>query len=148
LAGSVEYDLGPATIYSVTSYWHGKLQSRGDIDGGFGCSFCGPGFTNNSFPGFIPFAAQSQDNVPSLDQFTEELRIASNNSTGLGYQAGIFYFDEDLDIESFDFGSPTDPTPDAIVKPTPGRQSPRHFRVAQLQVRQWPDAAGRRALES
>ncbi|HTK57731.1 MAG TPA: TonB-dependent receptor [Sphingomicrobium sp.] len=115
LAGSVEYDLGPATIYSVTSYWHGKLQSRGDIDGGFGCSFCGPGFTNNSFPGFIPFAAQSQDNVPSLDQFTEELRIASNNSTGLGYQAGIFYFDEDLDIESFDFGSPTDPTPDAIV---------------------------------
>ncbi len=34
--------------------------------------------------------------------------IASNNSGGLGYQAGIFYFDEDLDIESFDFGSPTD----------------------------------------
>ena len=64
------------------SYWHGKLNSRGDIDGGAGCSFCGPGFTDKSFPGFIPFAAQSQDNVPSLDQFTQEVRVASNNSTG------------------------------------------------------------------
>jgi iron complex outermembrane receptor protein len=114
-AGTIEYDFGPATLYSVTSYWHGKLQSRGDVDGGFGCAFCGPGFSDNSFPGFIPFAAQSQDNVPSLDQFTQEIRIASNNTTGLGYQAGVFYFDEDLDIETFDFGSPTDPTPDAIV---------------------------------
>jgi iron complex outermembrane recepter protein len=115
MAGTVEYDLGPATIYSVTSYWHGKLKSRGDIDGGFGCSFCGPGFSDNSEPGFIPFPAQSQDNIPSLDQFTQEVRIASNNSTGLGYQAGIFYFDEDLDIETFDFPSPTSTTPNAIV---------------------------------
>ena len=115
MAGTIEYDFGPATLYSVTSYWNGHLKSRGDIDGGFGCSFCGPGFSDNSFPGFIPFAAQSQDNVPSLDQFTQEIRIASNNSTGLGYQAGIFYFDENLDIESLDFGSPTDTTPDAIV---------------------------------
>ena len=106
LGGAIEYDLGPATIYSVTGFWHGKLESRGDIDGGFGCSFCGPGFSNNSFPGFIPFAAQSQDNVPGLDQFTQEIRIASNNTTGLGYQAGVFYFDEDLDIESFDFPAP------------------------------------------
>ena len=115
MAGSIEYDFGPATLYSITSYWHGNLKSRGDIDGGSGCSFCGPGFTDNSFPGFIPFAAQSQDNVPSLDQFTQEVRIASNNSTGLGYQAGVFYFNENLDIESFDFGAPTATDPSAIV---------------------------------
>ena len=115
VAGFVSYDFGPATFHSVTSYWHGTLKSRGDIDGGFGCSFCGPGFTNNSLPGFIPFAAQSQDNIPSLDQFTQEFRVASNNTSGFGYQAGVFYFDENLDIESFDFGFPTDPTPDAIV---------------------------------
>ena len=115
VAGTLSYDFGPATIHSVTSYWHGTLKSRGDIDGGFGCSFCGPGFTNNSLPGFIPFPAQSQDNVPSLDQFTQELRIASNNSGGFGYQAGVFYFDENLNIESFDFGSPTALSPAAIV---------------------------------
>ncbi|WP_309603501.1 TonB-dependent receptor domain-containing protein [Sphingomonas sp.] len=114
-AAALSYDFGPLTLYSITSYWHGKLKSRGDIDGGFGCSFCGPGFSDNSEPGFIPFAAQSQDNIPSLDQFTQEVRIASNNKGGLGYQAGIFYFNEKLDIESFDFGAPTATTPSAIV---------------------------------
>ena len=115
VAGTVEYDFGPVTLYSITSYWHGKLKSRGDIDGGFGCSFCGPGFSDNSEPGFIPFPAQSQDDIPSLDQFTQELRVASNNKGGLGYQAGIFYFDENLDIQSFDFGAPTATAPSAIV---------------------------------
>ena len=115
VAGTVEYDFGPVTLYSITSYWNGKLKSRGDIDGGFGCSFCGPGFSNNSAPGFIPFAAQSRDDIPSLDQFTQEVRIASNNDGGLGYQAGLFYFNEKLDIQSFDFGAPTATAPSAIV---------------------------------
>ncbi|MFL6787626.1 MAG: TonB-dependent receptor [Sphingomicrobium sp.] len=110
LGGTIEYDFGPLTLYSVTSYWHGKLDSRGDIDGGFGNQFA-----PEMGPGFIPFSAQSQDNVPSLDQFTQEVRVASNNSAGLGYQAGLFYFNEKLDIESFDFGSPDDTTPDAIA---------------------------------
>ncbi|MBA4163647.1 MAG: TonB-dependent receptor [Erythrobacter sp.] len=112
---TIEYDAGPVTVTSVTSYWNASLVSRGDIDGGFGCSFCGAGFTDNSNPGFIPFAAQSQDNIPSLDQFTQELRIASNEGGPLGYQAGVFYFNEKLDIESFDFGSPDDTSPDAVA---------------------------------
>ena len=104
VTGTIEYDFGPATLYSTTSYWHGTLRSRGDIDGG-----------SASDPGLIPFQAQSQDNIPSLDQFTQEVRIASNTKQGLGYQAGIFYFDENLNIESFDFSNPTDTTPAAIV---------------------------------
>jgi iron complex outermembrane receptor protein len=110
VAGTVEYDLGPATLYSVTSYWHGKLESRGDIDGGcsIGCLIAPPSA--------VQFPAQSQDNVPSLDQFTQEVRIASNAvDKGLGYQAGVFYFDENLDIETFDFPTPTSTTPNAIV---------------------------------
>jgi iron complex outermembrane receptor protein len=99
VAGTAEYDFGPATLYSVTSYWHGKLDSRGDIDGG-----------DLTGPGFIPFFAESQDSVPSLKQFTQEVRVASNNTgTGLGYQAGVFYFSENLKIESLDFGPPLDP---------------------------------------
>src|SRR5689334_9334793 len=116
VAGTGEYDVGPATLYSITPYWHGTVRSRGDIDGGFGCSFGGPGGTNNSFPGFIPFAAQSQDNIPSLDQFTQEVRIASNQKPqGLGYQAGVFFLNEKLNIESFDFGTPTTTVPDAVA---------------------------------
>ncbi|KTE05983.1 TonB-dependent receptor [Sphingopyxis sp. H115] len=107
---NLEYDFGPVTAYSITSYWNGNFRSRGDIDGGFGAVFL-----PESGPGLIPFQAQSQDNVPSLDQFTQEFRIASNNSGGLGYQFGAFYFDEKLDISSFEFGGPTDATPSAIA---------------------------------
>ena len=107
---NLEYDFGPVTAYSITSYWNGNFRSRGDIDGGYGAVFLPV-----SGPGLIPFQAQSQDNVPSLDQFTQELRIASNNSGGLGYQFGAFYFDEGLDITSFEFGGPTDATPSAIA---------------------------------
>jgi iron complex outermembrane receptor protein len=105
-----EYDAGPLTITSVTSYWNGNLYSRGDIDGGFGNVFA-----PTMGPGVIPFSAQSQDNVPSLDQFTQELRFASNNTGGLGYQFGLFYLNEKLDITSFDFGSPTAATPAAVA---------------------------------
>jgi iron complex outermembrane receptor protein len=113
VAGTIEYDLGPATLYSVTSYWHGKVRSRGDIDGGCTETCVGP-----PGPGFIPFFAESQDNVPDLDQFTQEVRVASNGGAHLGYQAGIFYFDENLRIESLDFGfpdTPTSPDPSAVV---------------------------------
>lgn len=107
---NIEYDAGPVTVTSVTSYWNGNLQSRGDIDGGFGNQFA-----PSMGPGFIPFSAQSRDDVPSLDQFTQELRIASNNDGGLGYQLGLFYFSEKLDIASYDFGNPTDTAPAAIA---------------------------------
>src|SRR3546814_8618914 len=33
---NLEYDFGPVTAYSITSYWNGNFRSRGDIDGGFG----------------------------------------------------------------------------------------------------------------
>ena len=110
VGATIEYDAGAVTITSVTSYWNANLYSRGDIDGGFGNAFA-----PEMGPGFIPFSAQSQDNVPSLDQFTQELRIASNGGSPLGWQAGVFYFDEALDIESFDFGAPTDTTPAAVA---------------------------------
>ncbi|MCJ8190745.1 TonB-dependent receptor [Sphingomicrobium aestuariivivum] len=110
VAAHFDYDFGPVTLYSISSYWGGNLESRGDIDGGFGNAF-----TADMGPGFIPFSAQSQDNIPSLDQFTQEIRIASNNDGGLGYQAGVFYFNEKLDIESIDFGGPQETAPAAIV---------------------------------
>ncbi len=104
LASTFEWNLGPATLTSVTSWWTAKYESRGDIDGGV------PGG-----PGFIPFSANSRDDVPDLDQLTQEVRIASNNDEGLKYQAGIFYFDESLAISSFNFGTPTTLTPNVIA---------------------------------
>jgi iron complex outermembrane recepter protein len=105
LASTFDWDLGPVTLTSVTAWWNGNYQSRGDIDGGV----AGTG------PGFIPFSAQSRDDVPSLDQLTQELRFASNNTEGVTYQAGLFYFREDLDIQSLNFGAPTSTAYNVIV---------------------------------
>lgn len=107
---TVNYDFGPVTLTSVSAYWGGTIATRGDIDGGFDNQFA-----SVSGPGFIPFSAQSQDDIPSLDQFTQELRIASNNGGPFNYQAGFFYFNEKLRIDSFDFGTPADLTPAAIA---------------------------------
>ncbi len=75
----LEYNLGSATLTSVTGYERiNNMYSRGDIDGGFGAAYLGPG---NYGPGFIPFPSESADGIPSLRQFTEEVRVASN---GLG----------------------------------------------------------------
>jgi iron complex outermembrane recepter protein len=100
IASTFEYDFGPATLTSVTAWWSGKYTSRGDIDGGVPAG-----------PGFIPFSANSQDDVPDLDQLTQELRISSNNDEGLKYQAGVFYFDESLAIASYNFDTPTGTVP-------------------------------------
>lgn len=110
VGGSLEYDFGAVSLYSITSYWNGNLTSRGDIDGGFGNAFA-----PEQGPGFIPFSAQTQDDVPSLDQFTQELRIASNGDTPFSYQFGVFYFSERLNIETLDFGAPQDTSPAAIA---------------------------------
>jgi iron complex outermembrane recepter protein len=105
LGSTFEYDFGPATLTSVTAWWSGKYKSRGDIDGGVPAG-----------PGFIPFSANSRDDVPDLDQLTQEVRISSNNDEGLKYQAGVFYFDESLAITSFNYGTPQGLLPNVTAK--------------------------------
>ena len=102
LSARMTYDLGPVSLISVTSYWHGESTSVGDVDGGFGANFLPPALYG---PGDIPFTAETRDSVPDLEQFTQELRIASNGSGPLSYQAGFFYFDEGLDIVSENYST-------------------------------------------
>lgn len=100
------WDVGPVSLISVTSIWDGDATSVGDVDGGFGANFLPPELTG---PGQIPFTAETRDSVPSLTQFTQELRFASNGDGRLSYQGGFFYFDESLDIISENFSTLGDP---------------------------------------
>ncbi|MBL0769705.1 TonB-dependent receptor [Sphingopyxis sp. DHUNG17] len=102
----ITWDLGPVSLISVTSLWKGHATSVGDVDGGFGANFLPP---NLYGPGEIPFTAETRDSVPHLSQFTQEVRIASNGNTPVSYQAGFFYFDEDLDIVSENYSTLGDP---------------------------------------
>jgi iron complex outermembrane receptor protein len=101
--GSVQlrWDFGDLALYSITGYESMDAYSRGDIDGGFGCGFCG--LPNG--PGFIPFPSETADGIPTLDQVTQEVRLESQYSGALNWQAGVYYFDEDYDTEFFSYDS-------------------------------------------
>jgi iron complex outermembrane receptor protein len=94
----LKWDLESVTLNSITAYETAKFYSRGDVDGGFGA---GPG----SGPGFIPFAAETADGLPVHHQFSQEFRIASNTKDPLQWLAGVYYFDEKIVIDSFNFES-------------------------------------------
>ena len=102
----ITYDAGAVSLISVTSYWQGDATSVGDVDGGFGASFLPPNLTG---PGYLPFTAETRDSVPNLTQFTQEFRIASNGDGPISYQAGVFYFNEDLKIVSDNYSTLGDP---------------------------------------
>lgn len=72
-----------------------RVNSVGDIDGGFGASFLG--FYG---PGFIPFNSESGGAVDDLTQTTHELRLAFDDGRPVTGQAGLFYFNEDVAITS------------------------------------------------
>ena len=97
-----EYDLGPALLTAVTGYESlDDMYSRGDIDGGFGCGFCG--LPNG--PGFVPFPSESADGIPNLDQITQEVRVASHTGGNYDWLFGVFYFDESFKAETFSYDS-------------------------------------------
>jgi len=96
------FDLENHTVTSITGYESAELFSRGDVDGGYGCNgfACPPGF-EPSGPGTINISSETADGIPDHSQITQELRLSSNFSDGFNYQVGLFYFSEDLTIESF-----------------------------------------------
>jgi iron complex outermembrane receptor protein len=103
LGGSVQlkWNLGELALYSITGYESLDAYSRGDIDGGWGCGFCA--LPNG--PGFIPFPSETADGIPTLAQFTQEIRLESQSTGAFNWQAGLYYFDEDYDTEFFSYDS-------------------------------------------
>jgi iron complex outermembrane receptor protein len=96
----MEYDLGPATLTSVTGFETLEMYSRGDIDGGYGAVFAPP-----SGPGLIPFPSETADGIPDLDQLTQEIRLSSNGDDRLSWIAGVFYFDEELQADTYSYAT-------------------------------------------
>jgi iron complex outermembrane receptor protein len=122
--GSLKLDFGLAgdvTLTSITAFETTESSSLGDIDGG-ACAPLGtpvpPGLTSGTtdcffpfdgvpdavtFPGFIPFASDTQDGIDDLDQLTQEFRLSSQASDRLFWQAGAFYFDSEFEVTTNPF---------------------------------------------
>jgi outer membrane receptor protein involved in Fe transport len=82
----VDYDFGDVTLTSISAYETTNGYSRGDIDGGV----AGTG------PGFIPFDSDTRDGIDDLDQYTQELRLASDTEGPFSWQVGGYYFKSDF----------------------------------------------------
>jgi len=96
-----DYDFGGSTLTSITGYETiDDMYSRGDIDGGYRAVYAPP-----SGPGLIPFTSESADGIPSLDQITQEIRLASDTGGSYDWLFGFFYFNEEVSIESFSYDS-------------------------------------------
>ncbi len=99
----VDHELNDAVdLTYVYGHETAEVFSRGDIDGGFGAAFLGAG---NFGPGFIPFPSQSGGGVDDLRQVTHEARIAFDDGGPLRAQAGVFLFDEKVNISSFSYNT-------------------------------------------
>ena len=93
LTGAYEFD--GMTLTSITSYWTSEGSSRGDVDGG----------NLVTGPGFIPFPSDTQDSL-DLEQFTQEIRLASTTDGPLSWQIGGYYFSSDFDVTTVGFTFP------------------------------------------
>lgn len=100
----LEFDLGEYTVTSITGYESAELFSRADVDGGYGCNGFGcPPVPLVSGPGVINLSSETADAIPDHSQLTQELRLTSNFDGDINFQAGVFFFNEDLTIESFSY---------------------------------------------
>jgi outer membrane receptor protein involved in Fe transport len=82
----VDYKFDGVTLTSISAYETTNGYSRGDIDGGV----AGTG------PGFIPFDSDTKDGIDDLDQYTQEVRLASDTEGPFTWQVGGYYFKSDF----------------------------------------------------
>ncbi len=80
---TIKYDFSNMELTSITGYETTHGYSRGDIDGG----------NTVTGPGLIFFPSDTQDGLDYLNQFTQELHLASTDTASpLFWQVGGFYF--------------------------------------------------------
>lgn len=109
----LEFGLDDMSLTSITAYEQAEGYSLGDIDGGVVLNepgdINGDGVEETTFPGNIAFSAVTQDNLNDLEQFTQEIRLASETDDALGWQVGAFYYDSSFNVTSVDgfFGATT-----------------------------------------
>ncbi|WP_028100832.1 TonB-dependent receptor [Pseudoduganella violaceinigra] len=100
----LRWDTPGLTFHSITGYEKLDFYSRGDVDGGYGCNV-GSCQVLPAGPGAIPFPVETADLIPDHKQWSQEFRVESNYKGPLQWIAGVFYFDEHIQIDSISFNS-------------------------------------------
>lgn len=105
-SANISYEFNDLTFTSITGYDTVESFSRADIDGGL-ATFDPAEFATlgrNAFGN-----VESGDGLDDHYQFSQEFRI-SGETDELFYQVGLFYFDEDITVNSTDYHNGPPPT--------------------------------------
>jgi len=95
----MRWDLGSTTLHSITGYESvTDYFSRGDIDGGSVYDQFPPNEPNEAL-----FTAESADGLPDHRQLSQEFRLESDEWGRFDWQAGLFWFNEQIEVDSFDY---------------------------------------------
>jgi iron complex outermembrane receptor protein len=86
---------GIGTLYSITGYESGHINSIGDIDGGDNYTNV-PALNSGLFP-------DNTGDVVRPHEFSQEVRFASEDMNGLRLQGGAYYFHQRLKYDETDF---------------------------------------------
>ncbi|MGH8445649.1 MAG: TonB-dependent receptor, partial [Solimonas sp.] len=98
------WDLGDLKLNSISGYE--TIQhyfTRGDIDGGYGASYAPP-----YGPGYIPFSVETGGGIKDHKQLTQEFRAESQYGGPLNWQAGAYYFYENVADLAYTYDSLSD----------------------------------------
>jgi iron complex outermembrane receptor protein len=93
----MRWNFGSTSLFSITGYESVDTYSRGDIDGGSVYTFPPNQLGESLFP------AESADGLPHHRQLSQEFRLESNEWGRFDWQAGAFWFNEKIDIDSFSY---------------------------------------------
>ena len=73
-------------------------------------------FSQLSGPGEIPFPSETASGIPTLRQFSQEVRLMSAGARRLAYQFGLYYFREFVEMEDINYNTLAGGTLDGMVR--------------------------------
>ena len=106
---TVDHDFGLVKLTSISGWEEGKILSRGDLDGGW------VNFAKGT--GTVAFDSASQDVIPNLQQFTQEVRLSNDANSRLFVQGGAYFFHDLYQDLTSEYNDDMQPNGDILDNP-------------------------------
>lgn len=116
---TIDHDFGLIKATSITGWESGRILSRGDLDGGYYNSITGA--TNLNTPlskaAGYDLNSASQDVIPNLQQYTQELRLSNDPNARFFNQGGVYVFHDLYQDMTYEYEDNTQPNGDIYDNP-------------------------------
>jgi iron complex outermembrane receptor protein len=112
---NIEHNFGEIKVTSITGWESGRILSRGDLDGGYYNSVTGA--TNIAKNAPYDLDSASQDVIPVLEQYTQELRVSNDPNSRFFNQAGAYVFHDLYQDMTYEYEDNTTPGGSVLDNP-------------------------------